>query len=854
MAAYEPDPAHGPWEVVHQVLRFPQLWGEELHGLYRRRWSTAPVLPVRSLSATARAIAPGLIAIARPPGGLAGPAMPLLHAQERIPDDVVMALINAWAWSLAPAQEADQLVDQTFQRLEEAPPHWEVATMNLLEQRTTSGGTAEPARELYTLLPERLAARLADRAFRTAGGELRFRVVSGEAGAEMVSWPPLFHVKEKRRWYYSLVITITVQTVPFADSFRVHTSTHLRRWATSSGTRPRRGQGAKVLFDVPIPWADLASERRRLIPNTMRYSHETGKLGWGQRGPVELLGGLDIMRDYPSPADLLAAPEIRVLGVEGIASGIVFSTGMGHHAVGTGLMPGERAEIDAWIEEGLAPVLRRVSDLRRAFSPSRPALLPEAHPGELAKDPESYQRKVETRRAARRAALSAALREPPRVEILWKHETTRDSLINEMSDLLGTGLQIHCEPVDRLVRPLELIGNGVEAWQEAVRARGEEVRERFGSDGVSRRVALTFVEIDKKDLYPSKEVDPKYALRLGFARAHRLTQFIQDAEQTDVGIGLRSRSACLDGLRQLGADILAPHRCGAGVAADLQYAGLWMIRQNSRRKGQYGARRLIAVRIRPDAHEHPVRGWDQGLGEWIPYSDLLANLGASTEPYRPDADEDESSSEKLARTVQQQIRVLLYRLRDRPTLLMVNSPNIRQLWPFLRNSRLVCDQLQFGGDPFQPVALYGPDLRVVLVRDRNGREETAQWHATGGGEPGFASGLWSAPTEEREERVFLSTTDAPPILRTLPRGLRKLFPGPEWLTAPRKTAWNPQALELTVLGGLTEHGEDSAVLWAALAHQSRFHNDHQPLSLPYALQLARQAEEYVLPMAEYDEG
>jgi hypothetical protein len=884
-AAYEPDPAQGPWVETHQVLRFGDTWRDELMCLYRRRWAAAPNLPVRSLNTLAQAIAPGLIATGRHTGSATGPSAPWLYARHEVPSDVVMALFFTWVRTLAPTQGAEEELDRVLQALEDNAPVWSTESVNLLKSHMSEGGTAEPERRLYSLLAEWLAARLAARPYRTT----RFRVVSRDQGTELVSWPPQSYTSQGRTWYYSAVVTITVQTAPFDTAFRVHISTHIRRWATTEGVRPRPGRGATVLLDVPVPWPDFETPRSRLVPNIMQYDPKRSQLAWRAQGPATLLGDLDLVRAYPEPTELAAHPERYLLGHKGLAAGIVYSHGMGSHQVGPGLMPGERAELDAWVEEGVSPYLRRVPDLVRAFPTSKPALLRELSPRDLREDPEKYTQNQRDRITARRAAIRAALGGAPlEIEIFWRQAKTRDQLISDLHELLGftpegailaahdqswrvgeLDVRLRSVRLGSLGTPLYLPeGSRSDALNHAIRARREEVLaylgDNFRDDGsaISR---LAFVEIGKREFYPSRDADPKYALRLGFAHAGRLTQFIQDADHAEAPLEIRARSACLDGFRQLGADILPSHRGGPHIPGDLQYVGLWMVRRSTAGPTRQAARRLIAIRLRPDEAEFPVCGWDENKSEWVPYPRLLLTLASETQPYNassePATEEEESVHEQLGRAIQQRIRSLLYEVRDRPTLLLVNSGNLRKAWPSLSNGRLVKDMLQFGGDRRQRIAAYGADLRLVLIRDRNSREETAQWYALGGAaEPGFASGLWVARNAGPDNRVFISTTDGPPILRRLGRGLRKFFPDSQWPGAPGKTAWNPQALELTVLGCLSQEAlndaqrddvaPDNPATWAAVTHQSRFHNDHQPLSHPLAQHLAALAEEYVLPSRE----
>jgi hypothetical protein len=200
--------------------------------------------------------------------------------------------------------------------------------------------------------------------------------------------------------------------------------------------------------------------------------------------------------------------------------------------------------------------------------------------------------------------------------------------------------------------------------------------------------------------------------------------------------------------------------------------------------------------------------------------------------------------------LEREIRTVLFQLRDRPTLLLVNSGNLRQCWPRLRNGALTRDMLGFGTNPDQRLTVYGQDLRMVLVRDENGRGEVPEWYAHNeSARIGFSEGVW-ASSDDPDNRVFASTTGTPPTAAK-PKGLMKLTPPPGGRTVPGATAWNPRLLEITVLSCRLA---EAPVDWATLTHQLRHHDDYPPLAYPLPLHLARLAKEYVLPLAPTDRG
>ncbi|MGY3683236.1 pPIWI_RE module domain-containing protein [Streptomyces sp. TE33382] len=897
-AAYEPDPAYGPWTESPYVMPFSEELRAELTSLYARtrRCGDDPVqLPVRRLNSLLRAMAPGVVATARNAG--ADPGLPWLYGREPVPREVIAPLISTWAAGLAQArapEDEEEAVDRADGEdelfrgldavLEDLPP-WQSVPVDLTETTLSAGGTAEPARRLYSLLPEWIAFRLAAHPFRTGGAELRFRVVSRENGAELVSWPPQRYEHRQRTWYYSALVGVSVQTVPFASRFRVHVSAGVRRWATRPEARSQDLRGVTVLLDAPLPWPDVPDPRERLIENSFAFDRGRGRLAWRGRSPALILPDLDIVHSFPEPGDLLTDPERWINGRQDIAAGIVYRPGLGPHGVGPGLMPKERAELDAWAEEGLRPMLRRVPDLTRVTRHNTPSLLPRSGP---AGDAASRDAR---RAAARREALVSALDGSPlEIDILWQSPGTRSELIAALPELIGlppgrkdsdrtTGERTAGDPAEEtwhwqadgldirvrtghagaLAAPLDVPGDrgGRRAVRlaEAIDARGALVADRVQRPRDVRGLAI--IELGGKDHFRATDSDPKHALRRGFAGRGRLSQFIGLPGDAGDTLAHRARWAWLDAFRQLGATVPPAHRVGAGIPRDVQYAALWLVRYTRKGPTRCPARRLVAVRVRPGEGPGGIHGWDGERAAWVPYPDLLLSLSGdaaltASVPARGATVTGDGQQE-----AERQIRALLFQLRDRPTLLMASSGNLRQCWPRLRNGALARDMLGFGESGAQRLAVYGPDLRVVLARDANGREEVPEWYAhDGAGRAGFAKGVWG--TYDPGNRVFASTADVPHTA-TLPKGLMKLVPTAAGRTAPGRSAWNPVHLELTVLGclseqaladaGRTDRPADRPAEWATLAHQLRFHDDYPPLARPLPLHLARMASEYVLPLA-----
>lgn len=321
VAAYEPDPLHGPWQEEMRVLRL----GEELHTELTRMHAAAGKgsvrpdrLPVRRLNSLLQAMAPGVIATGRNAGK--DGRLPWLYAREVVPPEVTAPVIGAWAAGMYREEDDTEGTDLEERLRSDDPaevvqlPRWETESVDFAETVTSAGGTAEPAARLYSLLPEWIAFRLAVRTFRTGGTTLHFRVESSGNGARLVSWPPQRYERRGQTWYYSACLNITVHTVPFAPRFRVHVSTQVRRWATRLDVRPHQLGGTTVLLDAPLPWPGGPDRGHRLMANTLGYDRRMKELAWRHHSPAPLLPELDIVRNYPQPAELFAT---RIAGSTG---------------------------------------------------------------------------------------------------------------------------------------------------------------------------------------------------------------------------------------------------------------------------------------------------------------------------------------------------------------------------------------------------------------------------------------------------------------------------------------------------------------------------------------------------------
>ncbi|GAA3458725.1 pPIWI_RE module domain-containing protein [Saccharothrix longispora] len=897
IAAYEADPASGDWLKTFRTIKFSDEWRDEALALHALSWRGADerlTLPIAQLNSLLRAAAPGVIATGR--GAATDANTPWLYATNEVPADLVAALVNTWVATLGPGKpnpdpkrqaELEEAVFKVQASLVGSMPSWSESSVNLTAADLSPGGTALPDRPLYQVVPEVLAAELARRPYRDGDEELHFRVVTRDQGAELVSWPPRPFTKKGRQWYYSCVITLTVQTVPFTSRFRVHVGTGVRRWATGGRFQVPANRGVGAYLAVAPPWSTGHGHTPRLSNNFIDYFERGNRHAWRSRSTVELLPELDIVRTYPSAFELVSDPDRWLDGVDGLTAAVVHSNGLTDHEVKAGVGPTERARLDRWVELGLQPWFRRVTDLERTGHRAKPAIRPKPRWTKVEGDDAATEARRMAAHAeaareaalARRAALGAALDGAPlEVHLLWQNERTRDKLISVMCDLLdlpeldvetlenwhwGTE-NLRIRVVARKFDSAEASAlsvpkaTGIERARlvaEAINGRRRRVRRLFETDlDPVRTAGLVFVELHNREAFTAADSDPKTAIRLGCADAGRLSQFISKRDDDDGELLIRARSSWLDGLRQLGAITTAAHRVD-GVPDGTQVAALWMANRRADGVTRRAHRELVVVRLEQRNGHYHLEAWHDEEKQWMPYRRYLVELPKKTAMRSP----GRKSLRDQRWVVERQVRSVLYQLRNRPTMLLANSENLRWWWSWISNRELVRDMIGFGDDPPQRLAAWGPDLRLVLIRNAGGRDEVPQWYAPAPDDKsaGFAAGIWRQRDAGSDNRVFASLTDVPASAKTTKRTALKILTGPEWTRSPGKAMWNPRYVEITVAGCLSEGAlavsgradvaPDNPADWAALAHQFRLIDDYVPLSQPAALHWAALAEEYMLP-------
>ncbi|RKS78732.1 uncharacterized protein DUF3893 [Actinomadura pelletieri DSM 43383] len=889
--------------VRYRALRFPEHWPVSPLPLFRAaRGESAQRVPTKRMDQALQALAPGLIVLPRNHGAPDAAPYWLLVPEdgEELSDTAFRTLQNAWLADLCPSATTDPehraLLREMRGALDADPPSWEAVELELLRCPETGGGTAALLHHQPTLATDWIARRItALEPFESETGRLEFRPIPGgaERGALLVSQPLPLEKRNRDSWY-SIYLRITMQTQPFDPLPRFHLHTGVRRWATHTSKTTGRlripyGTRTTVLLRPKVPWlAGAPLAERFAIAKLQRYrDRETGQWtdGWVAGGPAGLLRGISLSEPFPEADAILTDPELWL--TDGMRGAVVHRTSMGRHPVLPGLMPDERSEIMAWAERALPPELRAMP-ARKATTLGAPT----------PRNGRTRKPKLDATRSRAVAAYAmSCLRNgfpkpgPQLLEarLLWQSEHMRDTAVHSLAEQLGLGepkkrptaeefekarpgsaavvewvtpeltVRLRClKLTDGLAGDLP-ISEGEERSKHAQRtanaARRDEAAAFLRADEPGPNPSLALVELDRRENFTSTHHDPKFALRLGFAHAGVLSQFVQvpmkeQRHDSVKNIEHRAENAWNDGLRQLGARLLpVPDVRRGTLPAGLSYAALWVVRRDRRSRTGWEGIAPLAVRVTPDPSDPGlahIEGWcpdaDDGAGGWIPYPRALLNLTRRTDVL---AEVDSRSArDEQKRAVQEWLQVVYRSLRNEQVLLMAHAQNIRTFWPWMQDGVVESDKIRLGHAPARPIH---PGVRLLRVRTGNdSRGETAQWWAVA--KPGQANGLavhlWTS--EDGTDRVFWSTTAKPGTFKT-PKAIRKVGPDAD------RQAWTPDLVELAVLACHPADGDDPETL-ALVAHHLRQPPEYdQDLRIPLPLHLARLAEEYILPLVDESE-
>ena len=865
------------WNVTCQVAGFPGTWLEIMKRAYHSRpgigndWS----LPTRNLIELLIGLDPAIIHVSYKLGDEFITALPG-------PDTEVIAAAVA-AWATADVTPGDDTIDW-WELCKPEDLKFRDKQVNLLEYGTRPNGTVNPAAAMFDLLPAFLAQQVVGA--RMPLLERRRDWILGPPRSDgrrsAVLWPP--EVLESPKHGDSLVtakITFHMETVPGHPVPGIHADASISRFPLRPVTYvPARGDGppgATIWLHAPEGFLRPAEPHTLLAsPVTKAYSKEAGKPQWQwSPGLARVLARLTHL-PFPNPEKVFTGP--ATAAEEGaIRAYILYSEGTKSlagdiddldqilalddtersvkartltHAANTGLMPRDHIGVHEQLATLLAPLGLRTHDpLEGKTAEGR------QRPRPAVPSDREYTLELRTQSDLTREAVLAAIEHHHR---LVPHPDPADS-----SRIDFTG-DITLHVVLGNAGPL---GSGIERPEgnrqpegTLVAQHAKRVAEHLGRSG-GRSAAILELG-DAAHFARIHKIDPKPALKKGFARTNRRLQCLQPAKEftpptkpptgkrkppepypgTRFGVGtiLRASAAINDALRQLGH--LGVYETPDSLP-DLDQIGIWL--------HHAGATCIpLVIRLAADGAATAYLASDKGTAiPPIPYEDLPEALANGKGRIR--------SGPQQKAHVASFLRNALgtgdsgsQETHDR--VVFVRSASFRQWgWDWLqdkhiRTDRLILPGTEINDDEELPRTLSPqdcPGLRIIRVRERGSRDEVARgfgasYKPEAEGPKGKArvSGLFKF-----SERIFYSVNPRSDQMQT-PLGVTKL--DADITQNFTKQAANPAPLEIFPA---FLQPDDDVVAFATLASSLRrmYLHTEQATMFPSLLHLCEMADEYI---------
>ncbi|MBW4427503.1 MAG: DUF3962 domain-containing protein [Nostoc desertorum CM1-VF14] len=341
---------------IFYALKFPEAAKERLKKILAERDSrdeSKVGIPISSLNAALRASIPGLIYIGKIWDKF------WLYSPVEIPTDKLSVILSHWL----DTEFSDETPNKykkglTFEQrqavMQLLSPNnlkWESVTLKTELWKNHPNGTAnineDKDADGFILLPDILATQLSDPnlKFKLRDETIQFyrcAPIEG-AGAELISWPPLQHTQNKRTYYYSIVLTLKVQTVPFQPYPQLQCDMSIRRWCSINDTGLLPGQASSVYIRTKLKWG------KGLNPYGYTEYFQVAPLVW--KGEHKWANNLANLLDKfnplsYTPEQILANP-IQALNLQDIPNlCITYKDGMiPGHKVGKGLPPNNRRQL-----------------------------------------------------------------------------------------------------------------------------------------------------------------------------------------------------------------------------------------------------------------------------------------------------------------------------------------------------------------------------------------------------------------------------------------------------------------------------------------------------------------------------
>ena len=737
-------------------------------------------------------------------------------------DEPFMALMQMWGRMEGERQNRE--IQSFMEQLDWGDLDWNKQELRLDEYDTHDNGTPDLGSVPFRcgLLLDWVCTELAGKEIRVGDRlPLRFRRAYHGRRPHLISWPAIENSRRGSLWYWSYVLTPSIQTMPGYPEPLLLFAASIRRWASDSLVRESGYYDlppgkTSVYVEVPDSWfTDLPGERDHslaLLPMELAKIERDGRDVWE---PVwassvdRIIRRLGTEPTLPNAVELLEDP-VRFLNREHGAAGLTLQSS--HHPVTRGVSLADRRDIFHSVSKLLKPYELSPIEVSQRVQPRVPRKRSPLRAGSYSDM--SGKEVVQS--------LRQTMGDRIRFEVLYQTEVTRTALRTEIWQRLLQDSKVVAPASDEIMvegvhievafSPLGVIGSELDRDGRGGEARRvKQIKNQFTKSDVP---VGCMVELPDRDYFTSKR-DPKAVIRRGLATRGRLSQFITPCADEE---GQRVRSSVADMLRQFGNMPGSPFdEMSDRFPSNVQALGVWIHHQNALPMLVH-----LASRSQVDENGSPIQVMlpigDRG-GCWYSYPEAQLKIGSDEIP-KIHKDKTRGVLKKMLGEFAETVE------NNSPLLMLCDAENMRDpwIWPELQNQKLVVGQPD--GMPWNTAGLK-PRLARIRMGD-NG--EVPQWFEDS---LIWSSGLFKAPGSHAyfgigSKPVTMKSSSQKESKRDRPFGRHAL-----------------SRVNEIILVQL--HEGDDCTFWAGAVHRLREMASHfnDVLRLPLPLHLAKKTEEYI---------
>lgn len=801
-------------------MKFPEKWVVMLTAVYKLIYGNGiRNLPVESLNAVIEMIFTEIIKTEK---RAFAPGNNWLIAIEPVKTNILLNVVYSWINHEFLEKAKDEMLKEKILevkgKLDQNDLMWERKEVFLFQERQNFNHTVELQNEYFDAIPEYICNRLCnnDIVFTLNGKLLRFKRCGK---SEMMAWPALVYKTRKGiNWYYSVVINFSVQTIPFSNTPYILMNVSTRKLASQPliGKLPY-DNNVTVLLSSKTYWYNNR-EMSGFTTAKIKYDKKAqGKVSWRSTAH-KILDDLSLGIQVPDLNDLITNPE-TYLNSEKLNAAIILSNSFTKykHPVGSGIGMKDMRELYDQVA-GFMPELQKLGAVEKVnLQMKKNLLMGSPNDVDLSELLNS---------------LSKIIGPEMKIEVRYDTDTVKDALKAAIERILGVKADsndVQYFEKDGLSIKLEYsqigrLADGLDGQKRFV----DRVKDIESIVGNATIPTGCIIELKGKDAWESDD-DPKGALRTGFARTSRLTQFItpesQNSHRKTTNLKSRAENAVWDLLRQFGYLPCPPSLDfrKSKVDEELSLFGIWTLTKN-----ESGYRKAIRfpVVIYMNTKTTDILMKCPLFDKWLPYSQGQLEISKMTNL------DEKGMFFMNPESITRYIRKLLMEISSiENAVILIDSNNLRRFWKWVSDKNIRKNKIWVDdkNDELKSSTVSG--LRIIRVRHG---EEVPEYFGCDqdGVKESFVSGLFRV-----SESVYWSIAKKPKMLL-------RVFPSDSKLDKPLNEFKYPGVTEIIPV--ILREG-DKPDEWAYATHKLREMLSYydEVVALPAPLHLAKKLEQYI---------